>query len=145
MQLKRRHDLIPNLVETVKGYASHESKTLEAVIAARNAAAAVRGDPKAAGEAEGRLSVAMRGLFAVAEAYPDLKANAGFLQLQGELAATENQIAGQRGAYNTTVQTYNTRVMSVPTNLIAGIGGFTPSSFFEVTDPAAREAPAVRF
>ena len=142
--LKRRHDLIPNLVETVKGYASHERETLERVIAARNAAVAAP-TPSASVAAEGMLSGALRQLFAVAEAYPDLKANANFSQLQSELTSTENQISGQRQGYNALVQRYNTAMLSFPTNLMAGPFGFTPQPFFEVQDAAQREAPAVKF
>jgi len=142
--LKRRHDLIPNLVETVKGYASHERETLERVIAARNAAVAAP-SPSASVAAEGMLSGALRQLFAVAEAYPDLKANTNFMQLQGELTSTENQISGQRQNYNALVQRYNTAMLRFPTNLMAGPFGFTPQPFFEVQDAAQREAPAVKF
>ena len=142
--LKRRHDLIPNLVETVKGYAAHEKDTLERVIAARNAAVAA---PSAGASiaAEGALTGALRQLFAVAEAYPDLKANQNFMQLQSELAATENQISGFRQGYNSTVQRYNTSILSFPANLLAGPFGFTAQPFFEIQDAAQREAPAVRF
>lgn len=142
--LKRRHDLIPNLVETVKGYAAHEKETLERVIAARNQAVSASG-PQQASAAEGALTGALRQVFALAEAYPDLKANTNFLQLQGELAATENQISGFRQQYNSTVQQYNTTVMSIPNNLIAGPFGFTPAQFFEIQDSAQREAPVVKF
>ncbi len=144
VMLKRRHDLIPNLVETVKGYASHERETLERVMAARNAAVAAP-TPSAAVAAEGQLSGALRQLFAVAEAYPDLKANQNFMQLQQELAGTENQIGGSRQNYNSIVQRYNTAMLSFPTNLLAGPFGFTAQPFFEVQDPAQREAPAVKF
>jgi LemA protein len=144
VMLKRRHDLIPNLVETVKGYASHERETLERVMAARNAAVAAP-TPSAAVAAEGQLSGALRQLFAVAEAYPDLKANQNFMQLQQELAGTENQIGGSRQNYNSLVQRYNTAMLSFPTNLLAGPFGFTAQPFFEVQDPAQREAPAVKF
>ncbi|MEM7808071.1 MAG: LemA family protein [Planctomycetota bacterium] len=142
--LKRRHDLIPNLVETVKGYASHESETLEAVIAARNGAVAANG-VESQGQAEGALSGALRQLFAVAESYPDLKANQNFSELQTELANTENGIAGQRQGYNNTVKTYNETVQQVPANFIAGPFGFTKKPFFEVTTEAEREAPGVKF
>ena len=142
--LKRRHDLIPNLVETVKGYASHERETLERVIAARNAAVAAP-SPSAAVAAEGQLSGALRQLFAVAEAYPDLKANTNFLQLQSELASSENQISSFRQNYNALVQRYNTAMLSFPTNLMAGPFGFAPQPFSEVQDAAQREAPAVKF
>src|SRR5207248_5797068 len=111
VQLKRRYDLIPNLVETVKGYATHERETLTNVIAARNNAVAASGDPARLSQAEGQLSGALRQLFAVAEAYPDLKANTNFMQLQGELTSTENQIGGQRQGYNSIVQQYNTAIL----------------------------------
>jgi LemA protein len=142
--LKRRHDLIPNLVETVKGYATHEKETLERVIAARNQAVSAT-NPQQASVAEGALTGALRQVFALAESYPDLKANTNFLQLQGELAATENQIGGARQNYNTLVQRYNTKVMSFPTNLMAGPFGFTPQPFFEIQDAGQREAPVVKF
>ncbi|HVT90481.1 MAG TPA: LemA family protein [Tepidisphaeraceae bacterium] len=142
--LKRRHDLIPNLVETVKGYAAHEKETLERVIAARNQAVSAT-SPQQAAAAEGALSGALRQVFALAEAYPDLKANTNFLQLQGELASTENQISGFRQHYNTLVQSFNTAVLSFPNNLMAGMFGFTPQPFFEIQDAAQREAPAVKF
>lgn len=142
--LKRRHDLIPNLVETVKGYAAHEKQTLERVIAARNQAVAAT-NPQQASAAEGLLSGALRQLFALAEAYPDLKANQNFMQLQAELASTENQISNWRQNYNNLVQRYNTTIMSFPTNLMAGAFGFTPGQFFEIQDAAQREAPQVRF
>mgnify|MGYP001183638309 CR=1 FL=1 len=143
--LKRRHDLIPNLVETVKGYASHEKGTLEAVIAARNAAVAAPSEPGAKGAAEGQLTAAVRQLFAVAEAYPNLKADQNFLKLQAELADTENRISSQRSSYNNVVEQYNVKIMSIPTNLIAGPFGFTPQQFFEIQDPGQREVPQVKF
>jgi LemA protein len=142
--LKRRYDLIPNLVETVKGYASHEKETLAAVMSARNAAASAT-TPEQRSAAEGMLGGALRQLFAVVEAYPDLKANQNFMQLQAELASTENQIGSFRQGYNSIVQEYNTSMMSFPNNLIAGPFGFTPQPFFEIQDAAQREAPAVRF
>lgn len=145
VMLKRRYDLIPNLVETVKGYASHEKETLERVIAARNQAVAASGNPAAVSQAEGMLSGALRQLFAVAESYPDLKANTNFIELQRELTSTENSISQQRQYYNSITASYNTSVMSFPNNLIAGPFGFTTQAFFEVQDTAQREAPAVKF
>jgi LemA protein len=114
------------------------------VIAARNAGVAAR-NPQEASAAEGQMTGALRQLFAVAEAYPDLKANANFMQLQQELANTENQIAGQRGGYNNVARDYNTSVLSFPANLIAGLFGFTSQPFFEVQDQTQREAPKVKF
>jgi LemA protein len=144
VMLKRRYDLIPNLVETVKGYAAHEKDTLTAVIAARNnAVAATTPEQKIA--AEGQLTGAVRQLFAVAEAYPDLKANQNFMQLQGELTSTEDSISSFRQTYNGIVREYNTSLMSFPNNMIAGPFGFTPQPFFEIQDAAQREAPAVKF
>ena len=147
VMLKRRYDLIPNLVETVKGYATHEKSTLEAVVSARNAAvsASSSGSVGQSAQAEGQLSGAVRQLFAVAEAYPDLKANTNFLQLQGELAGTENQIASQSQQFNDVVRSYNTRLMSFPVNLIAGSFGFRPEQYFEIANPTEREAPKVKF
>jgi LemA protein len=142
--LKRRHDLIPNLVETVKGYAAHEKDTLERVVAARNQAVGAT-NPAQAAAAEGALTGALRQIFALAEAYPDLKANQNFLQLQGELATTENQISGFRQNYNALVQQYNTAIMSFPANLLAGPFGFVPQPFFELQDAAQREVPVVKF
>ena len=142
--LKRRHDLIPNLVETVKGYAAHERGTLENVIAARNQAVSAT-NPQQSAAAEGALSGALRQVFALAEAYPDLKANQNFMQLQGELESTENQISGQRQNYNNLVQRYNTAIMSFPNNLMAGPFGFVAQPFFEIQDAGQREVPAVKF
>jgi LemA protein len=144
--LKRRYDLIPNLVESVKGYAAHEKETLDRVITARNAAASVKpGNTAAAIAADNQLTGSLRQLFAVAEAYPDLKANQNFLQLQGELSSSENHVASVRGSYNNTVQQYNTAIQSFPTNLLAGPFGFTTQPFFEVQDAGQREVPKVKF
>lgn len=143
VQLKRRYELIPNLVNTVKGYASHEAKTLEAVIAARSAAMNAEG-PVAQGQAENMLSGALKSLFALAEAYPDLKADTSFLELQRELTSTEDRIAYARQFYNDTVMTYNTGIQTFPANLLAGMFGFTESEFFEIEE-AATVAPKVEF
>ena len=143
VQLKRRYDLIPNLVETVKGYAAHERETFEAVTAARTRAQAAQG-PAEQGEAEGILGQALGRLFALAEAYPELQADENFRELQEELAQTENRIAVSRQVYNDTVLTYNTAIQQVPGNLVAGPFGFSRKEFFEVED-GAREAPRVAF
>jgi LemA protein len=143
-QLKRRHDLIPNLVETVKGYAAHEKGVLERVTEYRSRAMAAT-TPGQAAQAEGLLTQALRGLYAVAENYPDLKANQNFLALQQTLADTENAIAGSRQGYNAAVRDLNTRIESVPTNVLAQTFGFTPREFFELEDPAERAVPQVRF
>jgi LemA protein len=143
VQLKRRYDLIPNLVETVKGYAAHERETFEAVTNARTRAQAAQG-PAEQGAAEGILGQALGRLFAVAEAYPELQADENFRQLQDELAQTENRIAVSRQVYNDTVLTYNNAIQTVPTVFIAGVFGFARKDFFEVED-AAREAPRVAF
>lgn len=155
VQLKRRYDLIPNLVETAKGYIKHERETLEAVIAARNAAysagtqaARSPGDQAAMtalSGAEGQLTGALGRLFAVAEAYPDLKANQNMLALQEELSATENKIAFARQAYNDAVMVYNTKREVFPSSIIAGMFNFQEAHLFEVEQPAAREAPKVSF
>jgi len=144
VQLKRRYDLIPNLVETVKGYAKHERETFENVIKARQAGIDAK-TVKDQAQAENMITGALRQLFALSEAYPDLKANQNFLALQEELASTENKIAFSRQYYNDTVQTFNTRQQQFPANMIAGMLGFTPADFFEIEEPAAREAPKVRF
>jgi len=146
VQLKRRYDLIPNLVETVKGYAAHERETLQAVIEARNAAIAVPpGDVKGQAQAENMLTGALRQLFALSESYPDLKANQNFLQLQEELTSTENRIAFARQHYNSTTTEYNTTIEKFPSNIVAGMFGFKPRDFFEIEEPAEREAPKVKF
>lgn len=146
VQLKRRYDLIPNLVETVKGYAGHERDTLEAVIAARTRAVdASKSNPAARGEAEGMLTAALGRLFAVAEAYPDLKANQNFGQLQEELTSTENKIGFARQHYNDCVARYENARQAFPSNIIAGMFNFTRREYFEVTEPTVREAPKVSF
>jgi LemA protein len=155
VQLKRRHDLIPNLVETAKGYLKHERGTLEAVIAARNSAATANGrvtanpgDPeamKALTSAEGSLNGALGRLFALSEAYPDLKANTSMNQLMEELTSTENKVSFARQAYNDSVMAYNTGREVFPTNLIAGMFNFGPAELFVVEKAAEREAPKVSF
>ncbi len=150
VQLKQRHDLIPNLVETVKGYAAHEKGTLEAVIAARNAAvnAEKTGDPKAMGAAEGVLGVALGRLIALAEAYPDLKANANFQQLQSELSDIENKLAAARRFFNSAVGEYNTGREQFPAVLFAGMFGFGARTFFDLGEEErarVEEAPKVSF
>ena len=143
VQLRRRYDLIPNLVETVKGYAAHERETFEAVTAARTRAQAA-GTVQDQAQAENMLSQALGRLFAVAEAYPELQADENFRQLQDELATTENRIAVSRQVYNDTVLTYNNAVQTVPGVLVAGPFGFAKREFFEIEE-AAREAPRVTF
>jgi LemA protein len=155
VQLTRRHDLIPNLVETAKGYIKHERETLEAVIAARNSAvsglkraAANPGDPASVQQlagAEAALNGALGRLFAVAEAYPELQADENFRQLQDELAQTENRIAVSRQVYNDTVLTYNNTVQTFPGLVLAGPFGFTIREFFEVEEEGQREPPVVAF
>ncbi|RMH30962.1 MAG: LemA family protein [Candidatus Hydrogenedentota bacterium] len=144
VQLRRRYDLIPNLVETVKDYAAHERQTLEKVIQARAMAMQATGVAEKA-EAENILTGTLKSLFALAEAYPNLKANENFLQLQEELASTENKIAFARQYYNDSVMRYNARIQQFPTNIIAGIFAFTKKEFFEVQEAAVREAPKVSF
>ncbi|MDH3520851.1 MAG: LemA family protein [Myxococcales bacterium] len=142
VQLKRRHDLIPNLVETAKGYMKHEAGTFEKVVAARNQAIAARG-PKQAGAAEGALTGALTGFFGLVEQYPDLKANQNFLALQEELSSTENRIGFARQAYNDAATRYNNKREVFPANLIAG--GFEPAEFFEIADAGERAVPQVQF
>ena len=156
VQLKRRYDLIPNLVETAKGYIKHERETLEAVIKARNqavtaaqAASANPGNPAAMqqlGAAEGALTGVLGRLFALAEAYPDLKANQNMLALQEELASTENKVAFSRQAFNDSVMEYNTKRESFPDNIFAGMFGFSPAELLAATESAEeRKAPQVKF
>ncbi|PID52042.1 MAG: hypothetical protein CR972_04010 [Candidatus Moraniibacteriota bacterium] len=152
VQLKRRYDLIPNLVETVKGYAKHESETLEAVMEARSKATAINVDASnataddmmALAGAQQGLSGALGKLFAVAENYPDLKANQNFLQLQNDLTETEDKIQASRRFYNGTVRDYNTKVQTVPSNIIAGMFGFVKREFFDI-DEKERENVEVKF
>ena len=144
VQLKRRHDLIPNLVETAKGYMKHESETLEKVIQARNMAVGARTQgPGAVARAETALGAAMTGFFGLSEKYPDLKANEQFMQLQEELTHTENRIGFARQAYNDTATMYNNRRETFPANLISG--GFEKAEMFELEDQAEREVPTVSF
>ena len=142
-ELQRRYDLIPNLVETVKGYAAHERETLEAVIAARNRAAASKGSPASQAADENALVGSLKQLFAVSESYPDLKANENFLALQAELANTEDRIAAARRFYNANVRDINTRIGVFPSNLIASMFGFGVEEFFEIEDASVRVAPRV--
>jgi LemA protein len=144
VQLKRRYDLIPNLVETVKGYATHERETLDAVITARNVAMTQQGGPHDQAQAENVISGALKSVFALSEAYPDLKANQNFLNLQEELSGTEGRIAYARQFYNDTVVRFNTKIEKFPGNLIAGRLGFKPREYFEV-DEASRGNVEVDF
>jgi len=144
VQLKRRADLIPNLVETVKGYASHEREALEKVVQARAASTTASTLPAIAA-ADGALTNALRGLLAVAEAYPDLKASSNFLQLQEELATTENKVSFSRQFYNETVRSLNTAVKTIPTSFFVGLAKVGAREFYEVDDPTIRNAPNVKF
>jgi len=146
VQLKQRHDLVPNLVETVKGYAAHERGTLEAVVQARNAAMTAQG-PAQMAQAENMLTGALRQLFALSEAYPDLKANQNFQQLQMELSDLENKIAAARRFFNNSVQEYNTGIQSFPAVLLAGSLGFTQKEFFDLGADRATvgQTPQVKF
>ncbi len=143
VQLKRRADLIPNLVETVKGYAKHESGTLENVIKARNTYVAAK-TPEEEMKASGEITQALNKLFALAESYPDLKANQNFMSLQADLKDTEDKVSFSRQLYNDVVLKYNNKVQMIPSNIVAGIAGFKKAEFFEAGE-AAKEAPKVSF
>jgi LemA protein len=144
VQLKRRYDLVPNLVETVKGYAGHEKGTLEAVVQARNSAMSAQG-PAAKADAENMLTGALRQVFALAEAYPQLRAVESFTQLQNTLTSLEDTIQNARRYYNAVVRDLNTKIQVFPSNIIANMFNFKPREFFEVRAPAERETPKVSF
>jgi LemA protein len=144
VQLKRRYDLIPNIVETVKGYAAHEKGTLEAVVQARNQAMSAQG-PAAKGEAEGTLAGALRQVFALAEAYPQLRAVESFTQLQGTLNEIEDTLQNARRYYNAVVRDFNTMIEQFPSNFVASMGNFKEREFFQISAPAEREVPKVSF
>ena len=145
VELQRRHDLIPNLVETVKGYAAHEKGTFEEVTNARAAASNPGASPAQQAAQENVLTQALGKLFAVVENYPELKANVNFQQLQAELTNTEDRIAAGRRFYNANVRTLNTKIETFPTNIVAGMFGFKQAEYFETADDAARQAPTVTF
>ncbi|OGP51272.1 MAG: hypothetical protein A2Y79_03585 [Deltaproteobacteria bacterium RBG_13_43_22] len=145
VQLKRRYDLIPNLIETVKGYAGHERQTLEAVVQARQQAIDFSGNAEERAKVENALTTALRSLFAVAESYPDLKANQNFLALQEELANTENKIGFSRQFYNDMAKQYKNKVEMFPSNIVANIFGFKVEPFFEVESAGDRATPQVKF
>jgi LemA protein len=144
VQLKRRYDLIPNLVETVKGYMKHEQDTLEKVIQARNRAVAA-GSVHEKAQAETAMASALTGFFALAEAYPELRSNENMMQLQEELRSTENKISFARQYYNDIVTSFNTKLEAFPTSILANMGGFKPKELFELDDPVAREPVKVQF
>jgi len=144
VQLKRRHDLIPNLVETVKGYASHEKGTFEAVVAARSKAMSVQ-SPEARGDAERGLTAALGKLFALAEAYPQLRAAENFSQLQGSLAQIEEAVQSARRYYNAVVRDFNTKIAQVPWNIFASLFNFKGREFFQISDETERAVPSVKF
>jgi LemA protein len=144
VQLKRRYDLVPNIVETVKGYAAHEKGTLEGVVAARNRAMSTEG-PAAKAEAEGMLTSALRQVFALAEAYPQLRAVESFTQLQQTLSQIEDSIQNARRYYNAVVRDFNTKIAQFPSNILAGMFNFKAREFFEISTPAEREVPKVSF
>jgi len=145
VQLKRRHDLIPNLVETVKGYAAHERGTLDAVVEARQQAVSFTGSVEERAKVENMLTQSLRSLFAVAEAYPDLKANQNFLKLQEEVAGTENKIGFARQYYNDATMRYKNRIEMFPSNVIAGMFDFQPEPFFQLEGPGEGAVPQVKF
>ncbi len=144
VQLKRRHDLIPNLVETVKGYAAHEKTTFENIAKWRSAAMNATA-PADRAQAEGQLTMALKSLFAVAENYPQLRANENFMSLQNSLAQIESDVQNARRYYNAVVRDYNTRIQSFPANMFAASLGFEPRQFFELEAPGEREVPSVKF
>lgn len=145
VQMKRRYNLIPNLVETVKGYAKHEKGTFEAVTKARTEAMSNQGSPEAQAKSENMLKDTLKSIFALSEAYPELKANTNFLELQAELTDTEDKIQASRRLYNNVVQQFNTKIELFPNNILAKIFGFVRREFFNLTEEAARDPVAVKF